>query len=98
MGGKVIGAFPSNKQLKHRRFNEEVKQITTKNLTSFLNGYFKPETPMVINLLSIEETEGKSVVLNYRAGSWRETGVNVQTLSQEDLLIPESKALGPATR
>lgn len=98
LGGVVVGAFPSNKQFKHRRFNEEVKRIATKNLASFLNGYFRSGVPMVVNVLSIEEKEGKSFVINQLAQYWQDNGFNVKTLSHEDLLIPESKSLLQATR
>ncbi|GAB1360258.1 hypothetical protein MASR1M31_20600 [Porphyromonadaceae bacterium] len=93
LGGKVIAAFPSNKQFKHRRFNEEVKQIATTYLASFLNGYYKPGFPLVINVLSIEDNEGKSFISSLLQNYWTDKGFKVKYVSHQDILVPESKTL-----
>lgn len=98
LGGKIIGVFPSSKQIKHRRFSEEVKKIATANLASSLNRFIIPGKPLIINVLAIDPKDGESLIVDYLLRYWQDREFNVVVLTAQDELIPGSKQLLQASQ
>lgn len=79
-GGKVIGAYPSGKGTRHRRFAEEAEQMATSTLANALNEYIAPGIPMIVNVLSVEKGEGKSFIMERMSQYWSDRGFKVVEL------------------
>lgn len=71
----VLGAFTGNIQLKYRGYIKACNRISATYICNRLNSYFKPGKPLYINILSIEDREGKSFVSSYLQEQWEEQGL-----------------------
>ncbi|MEG1648507.1 MAG: hypothetical protein RR277_01300 [Rikenellaceae bacterium] len=89
--GKVIGAFPSNNERKYRNYIEECKRISISYLSNILNRYIKNDKPLIINLLSIKQGEGKSFIADELKDYWEERGYNFASISYHKEFDNESK-------
>lgn len=89
--GKVIGAFPSGGELRYRKYNEEWQQIAISYLVNILNVHIINNKPMIINLLSIVEGEGKSHIGDSLKQCWQERGFNVTYVSYHKDFDNQSK-------
>ncbi len=91
-GGRVLGAFPKESTLRYRRFNKIINDMAMRHLSKTLLPYFKSGQQNVVNLLSTEEKDGKSLVANELEEYWNSLGLSVRRLTyDEDFLSEDSK-------
>ncbi|MEG2339206.1 MAG: hypothetical protein RSB69_00425 [Odoribacter sp.] len=79
--GKIMGAFPTDQQLKYRRFSEQIRRMSTSYLAHILSRYIHNDHPTIINILSIEANEGKSFFANQLKQFWTERGFTIAYVS-----------------
>jgi len=77
----VLGAFTGNVQLKYRGYIKACNRISATYMCNRLNSYLKPNQTLHINLLSIEEREGKSFVSQYLMNQWEDQGLSAKHLT-----------------
>lgn len=77
-GLPVIAAFNGISNLKYRGFLKACNRRAAAYVCRQLNRYFVPGRPTVINLLSMEEREGKSFLAKYFAEYWATEGLHVR--------------------
>lgn len=80
----VLGAFTGNIQLKYRGYIKACNRISATYICNRLNSYLKPDRPIYINILSIEDREGKSFVSNYLLEQWEDQGLIAQHISIDE--------------
>lgn len=91
-GGRVLGAFPKESTLRYRRFNKIINDMAMRHLSKTLLPYFKNGQQNIVNLLSTEEKDGKSLVANELEEYWNSLGLSVRRLTyDEDFLSEDSK-------
>ena len=74
--------FQWHQQLEIPRFSQSVQPSCSLSMSaSRLNQYLKPGQSIVINLLSMEEREGKSFLARYFADYWKTEGLKVRIVS-----------------
>lgn len=74
----VLGAFTGNTQLKHRGYVKACNRISAAYACNRLNQYLHQKEMTCINLLSIEDREGKSFVAKYLIEQWEESGLKIE--------------------
>ncbi len=89
--GKVIAAFPGNKQLRHRGYTKIINEIAAKSFGNSLLRFFKPGQTAIIGLLSIEKQEGKSFLANQLINYYTSIGFDVRTITWHEDFSPNSK-------
>lgn len=77
-GLPVIAAFNGISNLKYRGFLKACNRRAAAYVCRQLNKYLVPGRPTVINLLSMEEREGKSFLAKYFANHWATEGLHVR--------------------
>lgn len=76
----VLGAFTGNMQLRFRGYRKACNRISAGYACNKLNSKLTAGKPMIINLISLEEKEGKTFVANYLKEEWEEQGLTVKYL------------------
>ena len=76
----VLGAFTGNMQLRFRGYRKACNRISASYACNKLNSKLTAGKPMIINLISLEEKEGKTFVANYLKEEWEEQGLTVKYL------------------
>ncbi|MDL2221168.1 hypothetical protein LJC35_01285 [Parabacteroides sp. OttesenSCG-928-N08] len=71
----VLGAFTGNIQLKYRGYIKACNRISANYICNRLNSYLRPGKTLHINIMSIEDREGKSFVSNYLLEQWEDQGL-----------------------
>ena len=80
-GMNILGAFTGrNSQLKYRGFVKTCNRISAAYACHRLTPYIKKGDTLCINILSLEEKEGKTFISRYFQESWEELGFNVKYL------------------
>jgi uncharacterized protein involved in exopolysaccharide biosynthesis len=80
-GMNILGAFTGrNSQLKYRGFVKTCNRISAAYACNRLTPYIKKGDTLCINILSLEEKEGKTFISRYFHESWEELGFNVKYL------------------
>ena len=80
-GMNILGAFTGrNSQLKYRGFVKTCNRISAAYACNRLTPYIKKGDTLCINILSLEEKEGKTFISRYFQDSWEELGFNVKYL------------------
>ena len=80
-GMNILGAFTGrNSQLKYRGFVKTCNRISAAYACNRLTPYIKKGDKLCINILSLEEKEGKTFISRYFQESWEELGFNVKYL------------------
>lgn len=80
-GMNILGAFTGrNSQLKYRGFVKTCNRISAAYACNRLTPYIKKGDTFCINILSLEEKEGKTFISRYFQESWEELGFNVKYL------------------
>lgn len=80
-GMNILGAFTGrNSQLKYRGFVKTCNRISAAYACNRLTPYIKKGDTLCINILSLEEKEGKTFISRYLQESWEELGFNVKYL------------------
>lgn len=77
-GLPVIAAFNGISNLKYRGFLKACNRRAAAYVCRQLNKYLVPGRPTVINLLSMEEREGKSFLAKYFIDYWETEGLRVR--------------------
>lgn len=76
----VLGAFTGNVQLKYRGYIKACNRISATYMCNRLNSYIQPGKTLYINILSIEDREGKSFVSQYLLDQWENQGLKARHL------------------
>ena len=80
-GMNILGAFTGrNSQLKYRGYVKTCNRISAAYACNRLTPYIKKGDTLCINILSLEEKEGKTFISRYFQESWEELGFNVKYL------------------
>ena len=80
-GMNILGAFTGrNSHLKYRGFVKTCNRISAAYACNRLTPYIKKGDTLCINILSLEEKEGKTFISRYFQESWEELGFNVKYL------------------
>lgn len=80
-GMNILGAFTGrNSQLKYCGFVKTCNRISAAYACNRLTPYIKKGDTLCINILSLEEKEGKTFISRYFQESWEELGFNVKYL------------------
>ena len=80
-GMNILGAFTGrNSQLKYRGFVKTCNRISAAYACNRLTPYIKKGDTLCINILSLEEKEGKTFISRYFQESWEELCFNVKYL------------------
>lgn len=87
----IFGAFTGNNQLKYRGFIKACNRVSAAYTCNRLNRFLHNGKPAYINILSIEEKEGKSFVIKYLKEQWEEQGLNVVCMvAEKDFAVDSS--------
>lgn len=90
--GKVIGAYPAEQGIRYRRFNKVINDMALRQISKTLLPFMKEGQPNIINLISTEEGDGKSMVATLLEEYWSGMGLNVRKVTyDEDFLAEDSK-------
>lgn len=79
----VVGAFPGKSLIKYRNYDKAIQVIATKYLSSSILPYLvckKDNLPFIINFLSTESGDGKSLLINQLIDYWSEAGLKVKSI------------------
>lgn len=80
--GKIIGAFPGKAYFGQRRFTKQYREIAARYIGNATINYFDPaRQPNILNILSTERGDGKSLIAEHLAAFFREANMKVRTLS-----------------
>ncbi|WP_418992845.1 GumC family protein [Alistipes sp.] len=92
-GGRVIGAFPGPGRFGQRRYAKQYREVATRYMANAALNYFDPaRRPNVLNILSTEPGDGKSILAEHLAARFRESGLKVRTVSWNTDFDAEQKA------
>lgn len=90
--GKVISAFPTKSNLSYRRYDSICYSMATQALGNAAFAHFNTsKSPIVLNILSSEQGDGKSFVAEKLADFWSAKGLYVKILNVQEDFDPESK-------
>ncbi|MCI1648953.1 MAG: hypothetical protein LKI39_11080 [Bacteroides sp.] len=89
-GLRAIAAFNGTNNLKYRGFLKRCNRLAAAYSCRQLNNYLHPGRPTVINLLSMEEREGKSFLSKYFTNYWLTEGLTVRIVKANLDFDPES--------
>jgi len=90
-GLPVIAAFNGTNNLKYRGFLKACNRRAAAYACQQLNSYLQPNRSTIINLLSMEEGEGKSFLARYFVQYWQTEGLNVRIVSHHFDFEEENK-------
>ena len=80
--GRVIGAFPGKAYFGQRRFTKQYREIASRYIGNAAVNYFDPaKQPNVLNILSTERGDGKSLIADHLAAFFREANMKVRIVS-----------------
>lgn len=96
--GKVLGAFPRNDRLKYRGYNKEVYRMATAHMANSLNKYIRPDKTAIVNMLSMENGEGKTFISERLKEYWDDLGFSVQYVSYGTDFSEETKSFIHASK
>lgn len=88
----VIGCYPKDSNLRYRRYNKTISDMSLRQLSKALLPHFKTEQQNVLNLLSTDAANGKSYLAQELESYWISIGLQVRRLTyDEDFLAEDSK-------
>jgi hypothetical protein len=91
-GSLVLGARPSAKGFRFRKYKNEYNKLSTINLANSIVPYLNPkERPDIINVISLEYGVGKSAIVSELTDYWTERGLRVKFLSWNEDIDMESR-------
>lgn len=94
---KVIGAFPSGRRVKYRRFIEDMRKTAITHIANIFNVHLITGKPFIINILSMQSGEGKSFIADRLDEYWVDHGFNVKYISDGDGFDQQSKEFMQST-
>jgi uncharacterized protein involved in exopolysaccharide biosynthesis len=88
----VMGCFPKESNLRYRRFNKTIADMSMKQLSKALLPHFQEGQQNVLNLLSTDSGNGKSYLAQELENYWISIGLQVRRLTyDEDFLAEDSR-------
>ena len=84
IGNPILASFPKMKSF--NVYNNEFKEIATRNLSNTIFSSFTPKqsnSPYILNVLSFEENPERDEICNYIVNYWQEMGLNVKLLTNK---------------
>ena len=96
--GRVIGAFPAPGKFRYRSYTKSWQEIASRYLGNAVLEYFHPQTPNIINVLSVEAGDGKSMIAGKLAEYYGQLGLKVRyvvggvdfNVDKKDFLLAQS--------
>ncbi|MEG2239742.1 MAG: exopolysaccharide biosynthesis protein [Alistipes sp.] len=93
-GGRVLGAFPGSGRLGQRSYVKTYQNIASHFMGNAVLNYFKPTRPNIVNFISTQQDDGKSLLMEHLAAQLRESGMKVRTVSwNKDFNIEQKEYL-----
>lgn len=89
---KVLGCYPKESTLRYRRFNKAVGNMALRQLSKSVLPYFKEGQPNVLNLLSTEEKNGKTLVATELEDYWNSIGLEVHRITYDEDFLSDDKS------
>ena len=88
----VMGCYPKESNLRYRRFNKTIADLSLRQLSKALLPKFKEGQQNVLNLISTDSGNGKSFLAQELENYWISIGLQVRRLTyDEDFLAEDSK-------
>ncbi|MGL5937732.1 MAG: GumC family protein [Phocaeicola sp.] len=94
---KVLGAFPKESSLRYRRYNKAIEQMAVRQLSTMLLPHLNGKERRIINLLSTEEKDGKSLLGKVLENYWTSMGLEVRRIAHEEDFLSEDSQYIEAT-
>lgn len=95
--GKVVGAFPKESALRYRRYNKAIEQLAIRQLSTALLPHLNGKKRRIINLLSTEDRDGKSLLGKVLENYWSSIGLEVRRIVHEEDFLSEDSQYVEAT-
>lgn len=90
----VMGCYPKESNLRYRRYNKTISDMALRQLSKALLPHFKTGQQNVLNLLSTDSANGKSMLAQELENYWISLGLSVRRLTyDEDFLAEDGKYL-----
>lgn len=90
-GGKVLGVFPRTSKVRYRRYNKAVEEMALKQLSTNLLPYFDGKQQRIVNLLSMEDKDGKTHVAKALEEYWKSMGLSVRRITHDEDFLSEDR-------
>ena len=90
-GNKVLGVFPKENKVRYRRYNKAVDEMALKQLSSNLLPYFDGKQKRIVNLLSMEDKDGKTHVAKVLEDYWKSLGLKVRRITHDEDFLSEDR-------
>lgn len=90
-GGKVLGVFPRANKVRYRRYNKAVDEMALKQLSTNLLPYFDGKQERIVNLLSMEDKDGKTHVAKALEEYWKSMGLSVRRITHDEDFLSEDR-------
>ncbi len=88
----VMGCYPKDSNLRYRRYNKTISDMSLRQLSKTLLPHFKTGQQNVLNLISTDSANGKSYLAQELENYWISIGLQVRRLAyDEDFLADDSK-------
>ena len=88
----VMGCYPKESNLRYRRFNKTIADMSLRQLSKAWLPHFKEGQQNVLNLLSTDAANGKSYIAQELENYWVSIGLQVRRLTyDEDFLAEDSR-------
>lgn len=97
IGAKVLGVFPKESALRYRRYNKAIEQLAIRQLSTALLPHLNGKKRRIINLLSTEEQDGKSLLGKVLENYWSSIGLEVRRIVHEEDFLSEDSHYVAAT-
>ena len=79
----VLSVFTGFEDLKYRGYTKACHRICSDNLMNRVKTLLKKESPIYVNILSIQDKEGKTFVSNYLMNSFKENLIDASFIQYE---------------
>lgn len=90
----VMGCYPKESNLRYRRYNKTIADMALRQLSKALLPHFKTGQQNVLNLLSTDSSNGKSMLAEQLENYWISLGLSVRRITyDEDFLAEDGKYL-----
>ena len=90
-GSKVLGVFPRANKVRYRRYNKAVDEMALKQLSTNLLPYFDGKQQRIVNLLSMEDKDGKTHVAKALEEYWKSMGLSVRRITHDEDFLSEDR-------
>lgn len=85
----VIGCYPKDSNLRYRRYNKTIADMSLRQLSKALLPHFKTGQQNVLNLLSTDSSNGKSMLAQELENYWISLGLSVRRLTYDEDFLAE---------